>query len=159
MRIITALALILLSPAAVAADTLDVKAGLWEATSTLTIEGLQLPPALLQGLPDEQRSQLERMDGQPRIERACVTEKDIAAGFDRFDRESGCTRNTAISTPRRFEGNIACTGLFTGTGRARVEAPSPTRVQGSATLQSMLGNMNMTLDARWLSSSCGLANK
>jgi hypothetical protein len=159
MRIITALALISFTPAAMAADTLDIKEGLWETTSTLAIEGLQIPPALLQSLPDEQRAQFERMDGRPRIEHACVTQKDIAAGFDRFDKQSGCTRSTAVSTPRHFEAGLTCTGLFTGTGAARVDATSPTRVQGSATLQGMLGNMSMTLDARWLSASCGALKK
>ncbi len=158
MRIITVLALIAFTHAAMA-ETLDIKEGAWEVTSTLAIEGLQIPPALLQSLPDEQRAQFERMDGRPRVERACVTQKDIAAGFDRFDKQSGCTRNTGVSTPRHFEAGIACTGLFTGTGAARVDAPSPTRVQGAATLEGMLGNMSMTLDARWLSASCGAAKK
>lgn len=158
MRIITALSLLFFgcaAQAASAAEPLNIKEGLWEATSTLRIEGLQLPPGLLQSLPEEQRAQLERMDGQPHIDRTCVTRKDIAEGFDRFDRQSACTRNMIASTPRLIEANVTCTGLLAGTGTARVEAPTATEVRGAAALQGLLGNMTATLRARWLSAACG----
>lgn len=154
MRIFTAIASLLFASAAAAAETLDIKEGLWEATSTVTLDGMQLPPALLQSLPDEQRRQFERLDGRPRTERACVTQKDIAQGFQRFDRESACTRETIASTPRRFEANVTCGGILPGEGSARIEAPDATHVRGAATLQSLLGNVNMALNARWLSASC-----
>jgi hypothetical protein len=161
MRLIAATALALLgyAAAASAADTLDVKEGLWESTSTMTIQGLQIPPALLQNLPEEQRAQIERFDGRPHLDHACVTQKDIAAGFTRFDKQSACTRNTLAATPRNYAANITCTGLLAGTGTLQVQAPSPSRVQGSAALQGMLGNMTMTLDARWISASCGALKK
>jgi hypothetical protein len=156
MRITAAIALAFAVPAAAsAADTLDIKEGLWEATSTVMIEGLQLPPGLLQSLPEDQRAQLERMDGQPRADRVCVTRKDIAEAFERFDRQSACTRDRTVSTPRVLEANMTCTGFLAGTGIARVEAPTPTRVQGSAVLRGLLGNMSATLQARWLSAACG----
>ena len=50
MRILPAVALLLAAPAA-RAETLDIKEGLWEATSTLTLDGVQIPPGLLQSLP------------------------------------------------------------------------------------------------------------
>lgn len=154
MRLFPALVLILAASAA-GAQTLDIKEGLWEATSTVTLDGLQLPPAVLESLPDAQRRQFERLDGRPRTERACVTQKDIAQGFQRFDRESACTRETIAATPRRFEASVTCGGILPGEGAARIEAPDATHVRGAATLQSLLGNVNMTLTARWLSASCG----
>lgn len=137
------------------AETLDIKEGLWEATSTLTMDGVQIPPGLLESLPEEQRAQVERLDGRPRTDRACVTQKDIAQGFQRFDKESACVRQTMASTPRRFEANVTCSGMLAGTGVARIEAPDTTHVRGAASLQSLLGNVSMTLNARWLSASCG----
>jgi hypothetical protein len=161
MRFVAIPAIILLAHVTVAsaADTLDVKEGLWESTSTMTIQGLQIPPALLQNLPEAQRAQIERFDGQPHVDQACVTQKDIAAGFTRFDKQSACTRNTLAATPRSYAANITCTGLLAGAGTLQVQAPSSSRVQGTAALQGMLGNMTMTLDARWVSASCGALKK
>lgn len=156
MRMLIVPALVLLSSGA-AAQSLDIREGLWEATSTVTVEGMEIPPGLLQSLPPEQREQVARLDGRPRTERACVTRKDIAQGFQRFDRESACTHRTIASTPRRFEASVTCAGLLAGTGTARVDAPNATHVQGAADLQSLFGAMRMTLNARWLSASCGSA--
>jgi hypothetical protein len=160
MRITTVITLVLLSASTTAsAETLDVKEGLWESTSTLAIEGLQIPPALLQNLPAAQRNQLERMDGRPHVDQACVTQKDIVAGFMRFDKQSACTRVTTAASPRSYAADITCTGILAGTGTLKVQAPSPSRVQGTAALQSMLGNVNMTLDARWIGASCDALKK
>ncbi len=145
----------ILAAAPAMAETLDIKEGLWEATSTLTMDGVQIPPGLLEDLPEEQRAQVERLDGRPRIDRTCVTQKDIAQGFQRFDKESACVRQTVAATPRRFEATVTCGGMLAGTGAARIEAPDTTHVRGTATLQSLLGNVGMTLSARWLSASCG----
>jgi hypothetical protein len=160
MRMIATISLLLVhATVASAADTLDVKEGLWESTSTMTLEGFQIPPALLQSLPEEQRAQIERFDGRPHMDHACVTQKDIAAGFTRFDKQSACTRSTLTATPRSYAANITCAGLLAGTGSLSVQAPSAARVQGTAALQGMLGNMTMTLDARWISASCGALQK
>ena len=150
---------LLLGTGAASAETLDVKEGLWESTSTIAIAGLQIPPALLQNLPEAQRNQLERMDGRPHVDRACVTREDVAAGFTRFDKQSACIRATTAATPRSYAANITCSGVLNGTGTLRVQAPTPSRVQGSAALQGMLGNMTMTLDARWVAASCGALKK
>ena len=88
-----------------------------------------------------------------------MTQKDIAQGFQRFDTESACARRTVASTPRRFEANVTCGGMLAGTGAARIEAPDTTHVRGAATLQSVFGNVRMTLDARWLSARCEPAKK
>jgi hypothetical protein len=108
MRIIAALGLTVLGFVATASattDTLNIKEGLWETTTTLKMDGPQVPPALLNSLPDEQREQLARMDGRPRVDRACVTRKDIAEAFDRFDKQSACTRDMITSTPRLLQAN------------------------------------------------------
>ena len=138
-----------------AADTLDIREGLWESTSSVSIEGLQIPPALLQNLPEQQREQFARLDGRPHVDRACVTQKDIAQGFARFDKESQCVRRMTSSSPRHLAADITCQGLWAGNGTAQVDAPSATRVQGAAALQSALGNVHATFEARWLSASCG----
>ena len=72
MRIAAALCLCLIGAAraSAATDTLNIKEGLWETTTTVKMGGLQIPPELLQNLPDEQREQMQRLDGRPRVDRA-----------------------------------------------------------------------------------------
>ena len=127
--------------------------------ASLAIEGLEIPPALLQSLPEAQRDQLERMDGKPHVDRACVTQKDIAAGFTMFDKQSACTRVTLAASPRTYAANITCTGILAGTGTLNVEAPNPSRVQGTAMLQGMLGHVSLMLEAHWLSAGCDMPKK
>ena len=156
MRLVAALCLCFLGsvPAWAAADTLNVKEGLWETTTTVKMGGLQLPPELLQNLPEEQRAQLQRLDGRPRVDRACVTRRDIQEAFERFDKQSACTRDMITSTPQVLEANVTCTGLLAGTGIARVEAPSSNRVQGRAELHGLLANVSVAFEGRWLSNAC-----
>ena len=148
------LSLICAAPAMAAPETLNIKEGLWETTTTVKMGGLQVPPELLQSLPEDQRAQLQRLDGQPRVDRACVTRRDIQDAFERFDRQSACTRDMITASPQVLEANVTCTGLLAGTGMARVEAPSSNRVQGYAELHGLLANVSVAFQGRWLSAAC-----
>ena len=156
MRIAAVLSLALIGalPVAAATDTLNIREGLWETTTTVNMGGLQIPPELIQGLPEEQRTQLQRLDGRPRVDRACVTRRDIQEAFERFDKQSACTRDMITSSPQVLEANVTCTGLLSGTGVARVEAPSSNRVQGRAVLHGLLANVSVAFEGRWISNAC-----
>ncbi len=156
MRLAAVLCLSLIGSAPVWAspDTLNIKEGLWETTTTVKMGGLQIPPEFLENLPDEQRTQMQRLDGRPRVDRTCVTRRDIQEAFERFDKQSACTRDMITSTPQVMEANVTCTGLLSGTGIARVEAPSSIRVQGRAELHGMLANVSVAFEGRWLSNAC-----
>src|SRR5690606_32890632 len=76
-------------PFVATAETLNVKTGVWEITSTSTLSGAPgLPPELLEQLSDEQRAEVEKRlkDASDRaytdVSRECVTELDLRNPFE-----------------------------------------------------------------------------
>lgn len=153
-----------------AADSLQVKTGLWETTIVSNATGMSMPPEQLSKMPPAQRAQMEQMMKQmsargPRThkEKSCITEKDLKEGAfrgaDDNDKEH-CKYTQVSSTPRHQEVTYACSGGgHSGNGRMVIDAADSTHVQGTIDFKSDSATINMKLTGVWLSASCAGADK
>jgi Protein of unknown function (DUF3617) len=157
---------------ALAADTLNVKTGLWETTTVTTMSGVAmptLPAAALEKMPPAQRAQMEQMMKQfggkgptSRTSKECVTEKDLKEGAFRAARENqdkDCKYTILTATSKRQEMTFKCSDDSAATGKFVIEAGSSSSVHGVMDMKSTRMSMNVKIDARWLSSSCAGADK
>lgn len=158
-------ALVMLAPAlALAAETLDVKPGLWETTTVTTSTGLSIPAEALARVPEAQRGQMQEMlkqmgAGAPstRTDRSCVTEEDLKEGVFKALREAenaNCTHTIVKATARQQEIEMNCTGTVPAKGHMRLEAINSETVKGEMDVKSTAVTMNMKFDARRLSATC-----
>ena len=166
MKLIASISLAALACAALLlADTLNVKPGQWEATSTVQTSGLPpIPPEVLEKMTPEQRQMMEqrmKCNQTPRTTtgKSCITKEQIEKGFDVGDSDQSCTRTVVSSTSSKQEIKIECTrGNNKTTGVIRIEASSSESVKGSGqmsvTANGHTMNMNNTFSAKWLGPVC-----
>ncbi len=134
-------ALVALSiPVVVAAQAplLDIRAGLWEVTSVVSIGGTSAPPA---------------------VSRSCMT------GAESLDRPATqqpgttCTQTIQTNTRSVLANTMTCTGERPSTAVARTEVQSPTAFTGTVTSTTTMGGRttNVTIDmvGKWLGAACG----
>jgi Spy/CpxP family protein refolding chaperone len=163
-RLATVVALLVMS-AAVWAQSLNVKPGLWEVTANTHASGM--PPMDLSGLPTDQRAKIEAAMkkqmgdmAKPTVTRECMTKEKIDKElFGDKDLDPSCKRTTIAKTATLQELRVECTGKQKMTGTMRFEALSPESVKGTVNMvaegagQTM--NANSTFTAKWLGASCG----
>jgi len=170
MRKIILLSLICLSASVVLAGgdikPLNVKTGLWQATTTTNMTGIPpISPEVLNQLTPEQRSKLEEsmkarasQGPQTRTYKHCVTEKDL--NKDPFsEKKESCTRTVLTSTGSKMEIRQICTekGMKMDT-TIKIEALNSENVKGSGHIivtgdgRTMNGDMNFS--AKWLGPVC-----
>jgi hypothetical protein len=169
MKLITTLllaALTLTMPLAPAADTLNVKLGLWEITSVTETRGMPpLPKELLDKLTPDQRRKMEaeitaeQAKGPDRdTDRECISQKDIEHPFESSNTKE-CKQTIVTTTRTSQEIRIVCTGGMPGSGLLKISTPNPEKMNGSLDLKLGEGTESMTIKAqlqgRWLSSDCG----
>ena len=155
------------------AETLDIRTGLWETTSTMTMTGMTGAGAGAAQMPDtskmtpEQRAHIEAlmktMRGEPKttVTRTCVTQETLEK--DRFDEhESNCTRTVVEKTKKLVHMTLACKSERGGTGHGefRYEAPNRETLKGGfemTTIPAKGGTIHMKsqTSGRWLSADCG----
>ena len=162
--------LILASSLLWAADklqTLDVKLGLWETTSTSNLSGAPpIPPDALAKMSPEQREKFEQMikgrmgAPQTHTHKYCLTkeklEKDLSFGEDR----GKCTHDILSSSSSGAEVKFHCVEEDMSTdGTAKFHAANSENVKGTIHATSTGSGKSMTMDisvtSRYLSSSCG----
>lgn len=153
-----------------AADSLQVKTGLWETTTISNMSGISIPADALTKVPPAQRAQMEQMmkqmgarGPQTHKTRSCVTEKDLKdgafRGVDGSDPQH-CKYTPVSSTPRHQEITFVCSNEgHAGTGRMVIDAPDSTHVQGTIDVKSDAVTMNIKFTSQWLSASCAGADK
>ena len=155
-------------PAGVKLQPMDVKPGLWETTTAMTVAGeMPVPAEMLKRLTPQQRARMEaRMKANSaahtntHTSRSCVTKEDIEKFQSDFGtRENGCTPTILSSTSTSAKAKISCdTQGMTGTGTYEVEALDSEHLKGTSHAV-MTGNGNtMNVDGRftskWVGSSC-----
>lgn len=173
MRLILLLALTTLYGAAWAADkvqTLHVKTGLWQVTTTSSdTEQLPIPSALLGKLTPEQRARVEermntRSSDAPRVRKRkyCLTKDQLNQGATFGQDRKSCTRTIFAATSDRLEMRIECASQrqqIKSAGTLQVEATDPENVKGSIRL-TMGGDrpndLTSMFTARWISQFCSL---
>jgi hypothetical protein len=152
-----------------AADSLQVKTGLWETTTTMQMSGVSIPADTLAKMPAAQRAQMEQMmrsmgADAPRTmkEKSCVTEKDLKDGVFRNAGENmkHCNYTTISATARRQEYTFQCAEEgHVANGRMVLEAADSNHVQGTTDVKSDAATMSMKFSAQWLSANCAAAEK
>jgi hypothetical protein len=154
-----------LAPAAYAGDTLDIKPGLWEITSSHRISGIPpMPKDWQDKVTPEQRAAMEaafRKEAEkgPQIEtdRECITKKDMEKPFDVGEKD--CKQTVVHTTSTTQEVRLSCNGEMKGNGVLRVTTPTPETMTGTLDLQVGEGQDPMKikseLKGRWLGPDCG----
>lgn len=152
-------------PAWAAAETLNVKTGLWEITSVTETRGMPpLPKELLNSLTPEQRAKMEaeiragQKNADKDTDRECVTQKDLEQPFQSANTKE-CKQTIVKSSRTAQEVQIVCSGGIPGSGVFKVSASNPETMSGTLDLKLGEGADAMTIKARlqgrWLSSDCG----
>jgi uncharacterized protein DUF3617 len=151
-----------------AQQTLNVKLGLWEVT-TSTPSGV--PPIDTSQMTPEQRARIEAMmaargrgaPSAPRVQKTCMTKEKLekesfqVSGAGQAPNPS-CNRTITSSTSTLQELHIECSGPPKRTSDFRIEALAPDKVKVTAKI--VAGDapnpmtINVNADARWLSASC-----
>jgi hypothetical protein len=154
-----------------AADTLQVKLGLWETTVTINnsaMKGMSIPAEQLAQLPPAQRAQMEQMlkqmsGAKPITSRSCVTQKDLEEGAFRAQskQDAGkCTYKQVAGTARHQDWTFQCSSAEdNATGKMTLDAPDSTHVQGAVDMKSARGSTSIKLASQWISTSCAGADK
>ena len=172
MRVRITAGILLLTLTAWAGDKvqrLNVKAGLWEVTTTIHNQGhMPVPAAMLERMTPEQRARMEeRLKAQPAdrsrtiTHKNCVTEEDMQKGnlFSTTPNKE-CTEHVVNSTSTSAEIQMACKSEgIQGNGTIKIKARSPESVEGSSHITAAGNgqtlNTDSTFTAKWVSASCG----
>lgn len=156
-------------PAGVKLQPMDVKPGLWETTTTMTVAGeMPVPAEMLNRLTPAQRARMEaRMKANSdahtneRTHRSCVTTEDIEKYQTDFGaaRSNGCTPTILSSTRNSAKARISCdTQGMTGTGTYEVEALDSEHLKGSSHAVMTGNGHTMNVDgkftSKWVGASC-----
>jgi len=151
--------------AAGAAETLNIKTGLWEVTTITQTKGMPpLPKELLDRMTPEKRKQMEadiraaQSKPDKDTDKECITQRDIERPFETNNTKE-CDNTIVTSTRTTQHIRIVCTGGMPGTGSFKVTAASPEAITGVLDLKLGQGAESMTINAemtgRWLGSDCG----
>ncbi len=148
-------------------QTLDVKLGLWEATSTNTMSGAPpIPPDVLAKMTPEQKAKFEQMiksrSGAPTTHttKSCLTkerlERDLSFGGER----GNCTHDILSSSSKGAEVKFHCAEEnMTTDGTAKFDAINSENVKGTVHAvtkgngQTM--NIDVSLTSHYLGAACG----
>ena len=147
---------------------LNIKTGLWQTTSTTTINGtMGLPPELTAKMTPAQRAKFEeamkkRGNGVPqtRTYKSCLTEKNLTEDpFKGKNMKMKCQETVIKSTGTDLEVREACTD---GTAKSDIHmvthADSSEHVtstgNAAATVRGRTMHSVIKMDAKWLGPTC-----
>jgi hypothetical protein len=149
------------------AQSLNVKTGLWEVTTTVkTSEEMPIPAGLLEKLTPGQRARVEeRMKarksepGETTIEKQCLTRKHLDDGIPFGRDRKSCARTVLTSTSSNVDMHVECLGKgIKSSGILQIEALSSENVKGSMRLSTTGGdnatNSTSTFTAKWIGPFC-----
>jgi hypothetical protein len=163
MYLYRAVLLLGVGAAAVYAEALDIKTGLWEVTVTTQSNGM--PPVDTSKLTPEQRARLEAMMKERRkpettVNKNCLTKDDLEQSLflGKKDDEPSCKKDV-VSTARSLSVKEQCNGNQKSTTDVKLDAVSRENVKGTMHMTLGEGARAMTMDsnisAKWVSGSCG----
>ncbi len=144
---------------------LDVKTGLWETTSTTSMNGAPpIPPEVMQRMTPEQRERFKAMidkmgKGQTRTYKNCLTKEKLERNPFSQTKES-CTQTIVTSTGSKMEVHEVCNNPDSKVDlTVNIEASDSEHVTG--TIKSNVTgsghnmNINGTFKSKWLGAACG----
>jgi hypothetical protein len=175
MRLIPLIALLTLSTATGAVDkvqSLNVKLGLWEVTTTAAANTeMPIPAGLLEKLTPEQRARVEerikaRSSDTVRVIRRkyCLTKEKLNKGPTFLQDRKSCTRTLLTSNKGKVDMRLECFDHgIKSDGSVQIEALSFGNVKGavrsSATGGENAMNSTTTFTAKWIGPLCSAPEK
>ncbi|HET9785271.1 MAG TPA: DUF3617 family protein [Terriglobales bacterium] len=148
---------------------MNVKTGLWENHSTLTVSGgLGLPPEVLAKMTPEQRARYTAALGagqrtHDNVEKGCLTKEDLTQDPTKMLNPGGgegvtCHGDVITSTATDLEVHSVCTGAAQSDMRIKVHAVDQEHVTGegagSATMNGHTMQTAYKFDSHWLGATC-----
>ena len=169
VRCIAALSAVALASLAVsAAESLNVKPGLWEMSTTAASGAAMIPPALLAQMSPEQRARIEAATKQQSAggshtssSKSCVTKEDLNRGkfeSDKDEDHKNCQYRVVTQTATHMQSSFQCTGDAARSGEMKVEALSPEQIKGAIQVTTPNGKVTVELTGHWLAASCAGAD-
>jgi hypothetical protein len=157
---------LLLASVTVHAEPLDVKTGLWEVTTTTAISGM--PPIDTSKMSPEQKARFEaamkaRQAHGPRshVSKSCITKERLEREPFQGKNDDSCTHTVISSTRAHWEATLQCSKPRR-VGKFNVEAVSRERIKGTMQMNASDDKhamaVSMSLDGKWIGSSCGKVN-
>jgi uncharacterized protein DUF3617 len=166
MRRVPALLLIVASPLLFAADTFDVKPGLWQIETTTAMNGIMLPKEFLDRMtPDQRKRMADQMNALAakgpikHNSKQCVTAEDLKKGLFSTMQDSAehCSFTPTVQTAKHQAGKMTCGA--SGTGEADFQAITAEQVRGTMTLSVSGGSTKIDIAGKWLATSCAGADE
>jgi hypothetical protein len=142
---------------------LNIKMGLWQMTTTMTMTGNMPMPDLSKLPPDQQekvKAQMGAMMGTPQThtDPKCMTKES----FDKadFTGNKNCKTVLTTNTASAVDLQVTCTEQQgTTTGTMHIEAPTTESIKatlnGSAVMGAQTMKMSGTMTGKWVSTDCG----
>jgi hypothetical protein len=154
-----ALALVAL-PLVSHAETMDIKTGAWEVTTSTAMSGMPIPKEAMAKMSPEQRARMEASmaaragAGKPHISRSCVTREDIDRGQLTRGDEPNCKRKVITQNARHLEMEQVCTGPEPSKSHFKFDATSNERYTGSIDMTRGDGKVHVDMSGRWIGATC-----
>lgn len=150
---------------ALAADSLDVKLGLWETSIVTDAQGITVPKGVLDKLPPDRRAkvmaEMKKNEGRRTITtKSCVTAEDIRKGAFRAeeDKESSCKTTITAQTRSVQEATVVCTGEEPRTSHIKIQATDREHMTGTIDNTTEHGKFHMQMSGKWVGASCAGAD-
>jgi hypothetical protein len=161
MKKILAVLFLVGSPLIGRADTLDIKTGAWEVTTSTAMAGMMMPKDELAKMPAAQRAQFEKMMAaragkvNTHTYSACVTPQDLARGnLTEKDKQKNCNRNVISQTARHFEFQEVCAAPESSKTHATFDAPTHESYTASMDMEQNDGKVHVDMRGRWIGPTC-----
>ena len=145
------------------ADSLNLKVGAWETTTTTTITGMPVPAAALENLTATQRAGIEKamqaraLKAVTIVTKSCFTQKDLDEDHMlKSDNERQCSKKILSKSANKIVFEQTCPAPNAAASTVTMETASPESMlmnvdvlQGGAQ-----GKVHLTITGRWLGASC-----
>ncbi len=166
---IFSLALLVLNIGVASADSLNVKAGLWETTTTIEKKRAQQPTNLDQ-LTQEQRAKVEailerQVKRKTKTVTACLNEAKIRTGeaFTGNTHRGACEHEISTQTSEQLVASVQCSGANQLSGTVSMQALDPEHMTGSVDITYGQADRLQVLthseiSSRWLQADCNRVN-
>lgn len=149
--------------AAQGAPKMNVKMGLWEMTSTMSMSG-DMPGVDMSKMTPEQQAQMKaamsQMANKPETTKSCLTKEKFENGQMMSERQN-CKQTLVANTASAYDVKVECAEKdgTTTNGRFHFEAPTSDTVHGTIETTSVSRgrtmNMKGTITGKWLGADCG----
>lgn len=153
---------------ALAADTLDLKSGLWETTYVVENHNVTIPKTLLDHIPNEQReaalaAERKRFTQAPQTltDQSCITAEGLQRGSLAADDQANpnCTYTIKSQTRTHLEASMVCTGENAHDTQITIDVTDGNQLKGVVSGRSENGQSTVTLSGRWMSANCPAGDK